>query len=103
MPCVGSSRMSTDGRVTSQRLSATYERVILRSWSPHLLVPFSPWLRRELRGADIVHCHQYFVLPTFFAARFGYRQGSGVFVSDLGGEPHREHSERLVCVARKTR
>jgi glycosyltransferase involved in cell wall biosynthesis len=68
-----------------QRLSDSYERVILRNWSPHLLVPFSPRLRRELRGADVVHCHQYFVLPTFSAARTGSRQGSRVFVSDLGG------------------
>ncbi len=72
-------------RFVRERLSPTYERVILRSWSGNQLVPFSPWLRRELRGADVVHCHQYFVLPTFLAARLGHRQGSRVFVSDLGG------------------
>jgi len=72
-------------RASRQRLSASYERVILRSWSRDLLVPYSPRLRRELRGADVVHCHQYFVLPTFLAARAGRAQGSRVFVSDLGG------------------
>jgi glycosyltransferase involved in cell wall biosynthesis len=34
---------------------------------------------------DVVHCHQYFVLPTFFAALQGFLQESRVFVSDLGG------------------
>jgi glycosyltransferase involved in cell wall biosynthesis len=72
-------------RAFRERVSPTYERVILRNWSPHQMVPFSPRLKRELRGADVVHCHQYFVLPTFLAALFGHRQGSRVFVSDLGG------------------
>lgn len=77
--------VSFGSRASRQRLSATYERVILRSWSRALLVPYSPRLRRELRGADVVHCHQYFVLPTFLAARAGRAQRSRVFVSDLGG------------------
>src|SRR5260370_20629438 len=72
-------------RALRERVSPTYERVILRNWSHRMLVPFSPGLRRELRGADAVHCHQYFVLSTFLAARAGHRQGSRVFVSDLGG------------------
>jgi glycosyltransferase involved in cell wall biosynthesis len=72
-------------RASRERLSATYERVILKNWSRRPLVPFSPALRRELRGADAVHCHQYFVLSTFLAAWAGHRQGSRVFVSDLGG------------------
>jgi glycosyltransferase involved in cell wall biosynthesis len=49
------------------------------------MVPFSPWLFRELRGADVIHCHQYYVLPTFLAALQGHLQGSRVFVTDLGG------------------
>ncbi|HXO41891.1 MAG TPA: glycosyltransferase family 4 protein [Thermoanaerobaculia bacterium] len=72
-------------RARRDRIGPTLERVILGSWSRDKMVPFSPWLRRELRGADVVHCHQYFVLPTFLAAYFGHRQGSRVFVSDLGG------------------
>ena len=72
-------------RALRERISPTYERVILRSWTRQKMVPFSPRLRRELRGADVVHCHQYFVLPTFLAAAIGHRQGSRVFVSDLGG------------------
>ncbi len=72
-------------RPLRQRLSPTYERVILRSWTRSKMVPFSPALARELRGADAIHCHQYFVLSTFLAACCGHRQGSRVFVSDLGG------------------
>ncbi len=74
------------GRTASrQQVSPTFERVILRSWTHRQMVPFSPDLRRELRGADVIHCHQYFVLSTFLAAFHGHRQGSLVFVSDLGG------------------
>jgi glycosyltransferase involved in cell wall biosynthesis len=62
-----------------------YERVILKSRTRDRLTPFSAGLFRELRGADVIHCHQLFVLPTFLAAAFGRLQGSRVFVSDLGG------------------
>jgi len=61
------------------------ERVILRSWTRDPMTPFSPSLVGELRGADVIHCHQYFVLPTFMAALQGKLQGTRVFVSDLGG------------------
>jgi glycosyltransferase involved in cell wall biosynthesis len=77
--------VSFGARASREHRSPTYERVILRSWSREKMVPFSPWLRRELRGADVIHCHQYFVLSTFLAAWAGHRQGSRVFVSDLGG------------------
>jgi glycosyltransferase involved in cell wall biosynthesis len=60
-------------------------RVILRSWTRDKMTPFSPRLVGELRGADVIHCHQYFVLPTFLAALQGRLQRSRVFVSDLGG------------------
>jgi glycosyltransferase involved in cell wall biosynthesis len=63
----------------------SYERVILRSWSRDPMTPFAPGLLGELRGADVIHCHQYFVLPTFLAALAGRLRGSRVFVSDLGG------------------
>lgn len=62
-----------------------YERVILRSWTRDRMAPFAPGLLGELRGADVVHCHQFFVLPTFLAALLGRLRGSRVFVSDLGG------------------
>jgi glycosyltransferase involved in cell wall biosynthesis len=62
-----------------------YERVILKSWTRDRMTPFAPGLLGELRGADVVHCHQFFVLPTFLAALIGRLRGSRVFVSDLGG------------------
>jgi glycosyltransferase involved in cell wall biosynthesis len=62
-----------------------YERVILRSRRHDRMTPFAAGLFRELRGADVIHCHQFFVLPTFLGAAFGRLQGSRVFVSDLGG------------------
>lgn len=62
-----------------------YERVILKSRTRDPMTPFAAGLFRELRGADVIHCHQFFVLPTFLAAAFGRLQGSRVFVSDLGG------------------
>jgi alpha-maltose-1-phosphate synthase len=68
-----------------ERPAPCYERVILRSRTRDPLTPFSLGLWRELRGADVVHCHQYFVLPTFLAALAGRLGGRRVFVSDLGG------------------
>lgn len=72
-------------RAIRERLTQSYERVILRSWSSHPLRPFSMKLFTELRGADVIHCHQYYVLPTFLACSIGRLQGSRVFVTDLGG------------------
>ncbi|MBW8873602.1 MAG: glycosyltransferase family 4 protein [Acidobacteria bacterium] len=72
-------------RAFRERPAPRFERVILRSWTDARRLPFSPALARELRGADVIHCHQYFVLPTFLAALLGRLQGSRVFVSDLGG------------------
>jgi glycosyltransferase involved in cell wall biosynthesis len=62
-----------------------YERVILESWTRDRMTPFAPGLLGELRGADVVHCHQFYVLPTFLAALFGRLRGARIFVSDLGG------------------
>jgi alpha-maltose-1-phosphate synthase len=72
-------------RALRERPKPGYERVILRSRTRDRMTPFAAGLFRELRGADVIHCHQLFVLPTFLAALFGRLQGSRVFVSDLGG------------------
>ncbi len=61
------------------------ERVILRSWTRAKLTPFSPHLFRELAGADVIHCFQRNVLPTFLSAWWGHRKRIPVFVTDLGG------------------
>lgn len=72
-------------RTLVERPLPRLERVILRSWTRDKMTPFSAGLFGELRGADVIHCHQYFVLPTFLSALQGRLQGSKVFVSDLGG------------------
>jgi glycosyltransferase involved in cell wall biosynthesis len=72
-------------RAFRERPAPRFERAILRSWTDARKVPFSPRLERELRGADVIHCHQYYVLSTFLAALLGRLRGSRVFISDLGG------------------
>jgi glycosyltransferase involved in cell wall biosynthesis len=72
-------------RAFRERTLPTHERVVLKSWTQSKMMPFSPHLAGELAHADVVHCHQYFVLPTFLAALLGRLRGSRVFVSDLGG------------------
>lgn len=72
-------------RAFRERPEPGLERVILRSWTRDKMTPFSPRLARELRGADVVHAFQYYTLPTFLACWLGHRQGSRVFVTDLGG------------------
>lgn len=61
------------------------ERVVLRSRTRDLMTPFAPGLFRELCDADVIHCHQYFTLPTFLATLFGRLRRKPIFVSDLGG------------------
>jgi glycosyltransferase involved in cell wall biosynthesis len=77
--------VSFGGRSFRESPRPGYERVVLRSRTRDRMTPFSSGLFRELRGADVVHCHQYFVLPTFLACLSGRLRGSRVFVSDLGG------------------
>lgn len=77
--------VSFGSRALRERPKPGYERVILKSRTRDRMTPFATGLLRELRGADVIHCHQFFVLPTFLAAFFGRRQGSRVFVSDMGG------------------
>lgn len=72
-------------RELRERPAPAFERVILRSRTRDPMTPFSAGLVRELRGADVIHCYQYFVLPTFLACVQGRLQGSRVFVTDLGG------------------
>lgn len=61
------------------------ERVVLANRSSDPMLPISAALFRELRGADVIHCHQYFVLSTFLACLYGRLRKRRVFVSDLGG------------------
>jgi glycosyltransferase involved in cell wall biosynthesis len=47
--------------------------------------PFSLDVLRELREADVVHCHQHHVLVSSVTAAWCRLRGKRVFVSDLGG------------------
>jgi glycosyltransferase involved in cell wall biosynthesis len=68
-----------------ERLSESFERVVLRSWTRAKLTPFAPLLARELRGAQTVHCFQLNTLPTFLCALWCRLRGVPVFVTDFGG------------------
>jgi glycosyltransferase involved in cell wall biosynthesis len=85
-PDVEAVKLVSFGRhAVRERPAPRYERVILASRTRDPVTPFSWGLFRELGGSDVVHCHQYFVLPTFLAALAGYLRRRRVFVSDLGG------------------
>lgn len=47
--------------------------------------PFSLSVFRELRQADLIHCHQQHVLISSLTAAWARMTGRRVFVSDLGG------------------
>lgn len=47
--------------------------------------PIAAGLLRELRGADVIHCHQQHVVASSVAAVFGRLTSTPVFVTDLGG------------------
>ncbi len=77
--------VSFGSRALRERPEPALERSILRSWTRDPMTPFSPHLFRELVGADVIHCFQRNVLPTFLAAWWGHRHKVPVFVTDLGG------------------
>jgi len=62
-------------------------RVVGNSWlvRGQRANPFSFDVLRELRAADIVHCHQQHILMTSVTAAWCRLTGRRVFVSDLGG------------------
>ncbi|MES1211166.1 MAG: glycosyltransferase, partial [Acidobacteriota bacterium] len=72
-------------RESREQPAPRFERVVLRSRTRDRMTPFAPGLFRELRGADVIHCHQYFTLPTFLSALYGGLRKRPVFVTDLGG------------------
>jgi len=68
-----------------EKISPTFERIILKTRTAKKMTPFSEGLLGVLRGATVIHCHQYYVLPTFIAALFGRFSRKKIFISDLGG------------------
>jgi glycosyltransferase involved in cell wall biosynthesis len=72
-------------RAFRERPAPRFERVVLRSRTRALETPFSGRLFRELSDAEVIHCHQYFTLPTFLSALYGGLRKRPVFATDLGG------------------
>lgn len=54
-------------------------------------------ITESLAGKDVIHCHQYYTLPTAVAARFGRATGTPVFVSDHGGPDGRARRLLAEC------
>jgi glycosyltransferase involved in cell wall biosynthesis len=76
--------VSFGAQPSRERPSPTLERVILRNWVS-AQSPFSPRLFAALADADVIHCLQYFVLPTFLSALYARTRRRRAFVTDLGG------------------
>jgi glycosyltransferase involved in cell wall biosynthesis len=81
-------RMVTFGqrpeRYSVGRLNVT---VLGRPWHVRgqRLNPLHPGLVRAVAGADVVHCHQRYVLASSLSAVLGRLTGRRVFATDLGG------------------
>jgi glycosyltransferase involved in cell wall biosynthesis len=54
-------------------------------------------ISESLADKDVIHCHQYYTLPTAVAARFGRVTGTPVFVSDHGGPDGRARRILAEC------
>ena len=47
--------------------------------------PLSVGFLSSLRDADVIHCHQFKVIPSFLSILYGHLKGIPLFVTDLGG------------------
>ncbi len=65
-------------------LSDNLNLYIFRRWNKKILNPFNPFFLRRLKGADIIHCHQYMIYATKLAIIFARVFKKKLFVSDLG-------------------
>jgi len=52
-----------------------------------------------LTGHDLIHCHQYYTLPTAIAVAHGRATGTPVFVTDHGGPDGRARPLLVQCAA----
>ena len=70
-----------------ERIGALRVRTLGKPWHVRgqRTNPFSLAVFRELRDADVVHCHQHHVLISSVTAAWCRISGRRVFVSDLGG------------------
>lgn len=72
---------------TTEQVGALRVRMIGDPWfvRGQRTNPFSLAVLREIRDADVVHCHQHHVLVSSAVAAWSRLTGRKVFVSDLGG------------------
>jgi glycosyltransferase involved in cell wall biosynthesis len=84
---VETSLVTFGDQTLEERTGSLRVRVIGQPWlvRGQRTNPFSLDVFRELRGADVVHCHQHHVLVTSAVAAWCRLTGTRVFVSDLGG------------------
>jgi glycosyltransferase involved in cell wall biosynthesis len=84
---VETSLVTFGDRTREDRIGSLRVRIIGHSWfvRGQRTNPFSLEAFRELRGADVVHCHQHHVFVTSAVAAWCRLTGTRVFVSDLGG------------------
>jgi glycosyltransferase involved in cell wall biosynthesis len=81
-------RMVTFGQRSERyRLGRLEVTVLGRPWyvRGQRLNPLHPGLVRAVAGADVVHCHQRFVMTSTLSAALARLTGRRVFVTDLGG------------------
>lgn len=65
-------------------LSGNLNLYIFKRWNNNILNPFNPLFLQKLKGADIIHCHQYMTYPTKLAIIFAKLFKKKIFVTDLG-------------------
>lgn len=79
--------LSFGGREIDEQAGALRVRVLRDPW--HIrgqrFNPLAWRMLSELRGADVIHCHQQHIVASSVAAAFARVTGRRVFVSDLGG------------------
>lgn len=65
-------------------LSGNLNLYIFKRWNSNILNPFNPFFLQKLKGADIIHCHQYMIYPTKLAIILAKILKKKIFVTDLG-------------------
>jgi glycosyltransferase involved in cell wall biosynthesis len=85
--CVPTTLITFGEKPRTEHVGALRVRTIGGAWlvRGQRTNPFSVDIFREIRDADVVHCHQHHVLVSSAVAAWCRLTGKRVFVSDLGG------------------
>jgi glycosyltransferase involved in cell wall biosynthesis len=84
---VATTLVSFGDRAREEQVGALRIRVVGPPWlvRGQRTNPFSAAIFRQLRYADVIHCHQQHVLTSSIVASWARLTGRRVFVTDLGG------------------